>query len=178
MLCDASGRSAFFACYTRADDHPEATIYESMDEAAIAAGTLARLETNRDNIEYGYGIYLHSNGGYSIGKSVKGEHDSVNPSIIIEESKSKWYCSLVAIVHSHPYCTGHIGEEFSGENGDIGVVAYYKLPLYLATPGGLLKKAFIKRDFYLESQGQVRIEIAIICDTLPKSDPQSIINCQ
>lgn len=61
---------------------------------------------------------------------------------------------MVAVVHSHPYCTGHVPNEFSisdpqgNPDGDWFAVIQTGIPTYLAAPNGSLQKLFIKDIVY------------------------------
>ena len=108
-----------------------------MDEAAFYAAICAAVKTQATNCEYGFAIN-HDSNGYYIGKSTKGGHNYFVPYYIISPKDT------VAVVHSHPNCTGHNGNEFSSgrnqDEGDYGVVRSYGIVLYLAAPNGTLKE--------------------------------------
>ena len=126
----------------------EEPTYTSEEIAAFDAGVKVREYTNKDNHEYICGIYRTNTGEYLAGSYYKGNHASVSYLEVLEESKEYSDRSLVALVHSHPYCSGHIPNEFSkyirDENGeiytygDLLVSAETGLSIYLAAPDGNL----------------------------------------
>ena len=115
--------------------------YSTEEEAAFAAGTRTRIATNIDDHESVCGVYRLNNGKYTIGYCYKGEHDFAYPHYVQKEAT--WYSErdLVALVHSHPYCTGHEPNEFSTIDhgqafGDLLCAVYLQIPIYLAAPNG------------------------------------------
>ena len=152
--------------------------YESEEEAAIAAGTMTRLATNRTDSEYICGVYELEHGVYSIGKRCQGEHASVSPSFVLEEAESYSNATLVAFVHSHPYCNGHVPNEFSKIDcngkpyGDLACAIDYRKPIYLAAPNGELK--VLRPLCYLVDSGELWIEEYTVYYGLPTDDTKSI----
>ena len=121
--------------------------YESVNEAAIASGKILNSKTQATNLEYGQGIiYNKKTETYGLTSQIQeGFHSRVNLTSILSADYGN--NSLVALVHSHPYCTGHIPDVFSGiltdENGNITGGDWYvstsnKIDLYLASPTGTL----------------------------------------
>jgi len=123
--------------------------YSTALKAAIAAGYLLNKLTQEDNLEHACGIYYRkSTNKYYIGSLITGAHNGVDVTPIIESENDV----LVAIVHSHPLCTGHQADFFSFEedgklSGDAAVVYYNRYPLYLASPRGNLR-LLIYTDYY------------------------------
>ena len=114
--------------------------YETITEAAIASGTNLNENTQRTNLEYGQGItYNPDTNSYGLTTLVTGGHSSVDFSSILVDT------SVVALVHSHPNCNGHIGNEFSDTidndgiiSGDWVVATNNEKDIYLAAPDGNL----------------------------------------
>jgi|GEM_PF-159847 len=114
--------------------------YETITEAAIASGINLNERTQVTNLEYGQGItYNPDTNSYGLTTTVTGEHASVDMSLILSDP------SVVAIVHSHPNCNGHIGNEFSDTidnggiiSGDWAVAKSNQKDSYLAAPDGNL----------------------------------------
>ncbi|MBR4286128.1 MAG: hypothetical protein IKT55_00320 [Clostridia bacterium] len=114
--------------------------YETITEAAIASGINLNERTQDTNLEYGQGItYNPDTNSYGLTTTVTGEHATVDMSLILSDP------SVVAMVHSHPNCNGHIGNEFSDtiDNGGIifgdwVVAKNNQKDLYLAAPDGNL----------------------------------------
>ena len=129
--------------------------YASMDDTAIAVGKDLNRLTSETNVEYACGIYEMNDGGnlqYYHGEIVKGEHAEVNVGPIFGEAETQ-SGNLVAIVHSHPYCSGHQPFLFSGLDNNDGrytldaEVALVVGALYLASPiGGVLLKLEFAKD--------------------------------
>ena len=79
---------------------------------------------------------------------INGEHAQVN---IVVAGKMK--DRLAAITHSHPYCNGHIPNDFSiidpitGQiYGDAAVSYGYGVPMFLAAPNGSFQILFWEDD--------------------------------
>ena len=114
--------------------------YESINEAAIASGSDLNSRTQTDNMEHGQGIVYNSKTDtYGLTDVIDGEHSSVSFSSVLSNE------AVVALVHSHPYCTGHVPNAFSNtiQNGDLVsgdwlVASSNEVDLYLAAPDGNL----------------------------------------
>ncbi len=117
--------------------------------AAFEAGKQVRKRTNQDNNEYICGVYKLKSGEYLVGSCFMGEHSSVSVGPVLREAGSYSDRTLVAFVHSHPYCTNHVPNQFSQYGfdnetkkmvtiGDLAVAAETQLPIYLAAPDGNL----------------------------------------
>ncbi len=133
----------------RAERIPEPTSFQTMTEAAIAAGRKLNLATSKDNLEHATGIYRATEGveHYVLGAMKDGSHDSTNIDVIIKESHDYSY-NLVGIVHSHPYCTGHEADTFSGVDDftkDVGIAINNDFVFYLASPTGSLHWLYLDR---------------------------------
>ena len=154
-------------------------MYESEEDAAFAAGVITRNLTNESNLEYLCGIYKTDTGEYVVGGAFEGEHASVSIDYTLYENESYSNWTLVAMVHSHPYCNGHIPNEFSTTDangkviGDLYVAAKYELPLYLAAPNGYLK-VLIVYDVQILPNNQKSFRCAInnVRNGLPIDDTQ------
>ncbi len=116
--------------------------YDTIDDAAFASGMELNNRTQQNNIEYGQGIvYNRITKTYGLTNVVSGQHSSVNFSSILRENEN-----IVAVVHSHPHCNGHIGNEFSNiivdesgnRYGDWLVAQSNNINIYLAAPDGNL----------------------------------------
>jgi len=110
------------------------TGYSSADNAALAWANVYNPPSIKNNTEMISAIY-RTNGAYYYTKPSLGNSDSARiPTVSPGEI-------LVAYIHSHAaYDKRYDNENFSGMSGDIGVAHYYKVPLYVATPGGYLKR--------------------------------------
>ena len=122
------------------------SVFLSMNEAAIAAGYVANIKTHETDLEHQCGIYEINVFGatlYYHGKIMSGYHSMSDQSDIYAESALE-KGRLVALLHTHPYCNGHIGETFSMRTsngaltGDALVVREDGYPSYLVTPSGNL----------------------------------------
>ena len=106
--------------------------YSSELDAAIAAGNDVQARTRDTDNEWGAQIvYDSATKTYGIVGPYEGQHSEVNHNL---ESNA------VAVVHSHPYCTCHDGDNFSvkDENGKLWGDAEFavdkNIPVYLAPP--------------------------------------------
>ena len=129
---------------------PEQTSYSTMTEAAVAAGGRLNTATSRDNVEHGIGIYRATEGveHYVLGAMIDGSHDSLDINRIIQESRDYSY-PLVGVVHSHPYCTGHEADQFSGMDDcskDVRIAIDNSFVFYLASPTGTLHSLYLDRE--------------------------------
>ena len=116
--------------------------YDTADEAATVSGKGLNILTQVTDNEYGQGIvYDEETNSYGLTNVISGEHSSVDFGDIISDNEN-----LIAVVHSHPNCTGHIGNEFSNEiqnpsgkpYGDWLVASSNSINVYLAAPNGNL----------------------------------------
>lgn len=110
-----------------------------------------------------------------------GEHASVNPNSVMNEYSTYGDRALVAMVHSHPYCNGHVPNEFSkfdaagNPTGDLLCALFYEIPIYLAAPNGSLM-AIYPYDVHVLNNGRCyRYVEATICAGLPVDNTKS--NC-
>jgi len=118
-----------------------------------------------------------------VGAHYEGEHSSAAPSHLIEESNGYSDRTLIAMVHSHPYCTGHVPNEFSvvdptGQpTGDFSVAIQLKIPVYLAAPNGNLMKLHVI-SIAPASDGSYNVEYVrnVICGGLPSDN--TIYDCR
>ena len=145
--------------------------YDTAHEAATALGKKLNNLTQQDNNEYGQGIiYNRITNTYGLTNIVQGEHSSVSFGSIINNNEN-----LVAVVHSHPYCNGHDGNNFSNiiinDNGitygDWAVAESQKINVYLAAPNGNLYVMYWDNGEYNQN---------FVCDGLPIDD--SRMNCR
>ena len=143
--------------------------YETADEAASASGKKLNNLTQQNDIEYGQGIiYNRITKTYGLTDIVSGEHSEVSFGSIIKNNEN-----LVAVVHSHPYCNGHVGNEFSNiifddlgnTSGDWAVAESQKLDVYLAAPNGNLYVMYWDVGEYNQN---------FVCDGLPIDNSQMI----
>ena len=176
---DPTGHIAKYASVALFDDGGKA-IRISLAETLYEAGTQTRLFTNEDNNEYICGIYKMSDGKYMVGEYYKGTHASASILPVLDEAEEISNGELIAFLHSHPYCTGHIPNDFSYKDeygklgGDFGVVVEYNKPLFLAAPNGDLMMLGV--DFFEENGKQHRVPVVwIIEDVLPVDD--TLFNC-
>ncbi|MBR2886105.1 MAG: hypothetical protein IKB93_15170, partial [Clostridia bacterium] len=124
----------------------QALPFKSVSEAAIASGKNLNTYTQESNTEYAQGIvYNETTETYGLTSLVqKGDHATVDFGNILSSDYGNY--TLKALVHSHPYCTAHIPNEFStviddGNGnlyGDWVVSSENKIDLYLAAPNGEL----------------------------------------
>ena len=151
--------------------------YATQDDAAFAAGVGTRLRTNIDDYEYICGIYCDKNGNYSIGTYFKGDHCSTSVKPVNKEDKRHKNLTLVAYVHSHPYCDGHVPNKFSCYDqfgrldGDLKVAYFYFKPIYLAAPNGRLTVL----TPYITRKNEYDYKTKLVCRGLPKDKTE--INC-
>ena len=151
---------------TDRDGNKAMVLYNSADNCAKAFGYEELPKTNADYRERGAVIYKYKvdyrRGAtairymyYNVGK---GGHDNVVATFIGQRffkvpitfsSKFKKkngihtikFIEKYAFVHTHPYCTCHLGESFSKE--DRSLVSKYGMKIcYLATPKGYLYKYY------------------------------------
>lgn len=184
ILCDRTGcvpsRSEVFPIIFHDTGNP---IYESEEEAAFAAGVRVRILTNGNDHEYICGIYGLNDGGYMVGSHFEGEHASADPKHLFEESNGYSDRALIAMVHSHPYCTGHVPNEFSmfdqtGQpTGDFAVAIQTGIPIYLAAPNGNLMKLHVI-SITPTNNGRINMRYVqtVICGGLPGDN--TIYNCR
>ena len=157
-------------------------VYESEEDAAFVAGVNVRTLTNRDDCEYICGIYRLDSGGYVVGTSYRGEHASASVEGVINESDCYNDRKLIAMVHSHPYCNGHIPNEFSKQNsngeidGDLGCAFKYKMPIYLAAPNGELKVLYVVGFQYYGQYISINYAEKTVCSGLPADN--TLFNCK
>ena len=143
-------------------------VYTSIDSAAKAAGILVATETSKDNKEHAIMTYYIGNIGdvkyYYNGPMVDGTHATVRIEFDLVGNEKP-----AAATHSHPYCNGHIPNDFSYEiydpitnsyYGDAVVSKYYNIPFYLAAPNGTL------RVIYWVNNDEYKVED--VCGGLPK----------
>ena len=126
-------------------------IYTDIIDAVTDAGISASKKTSQDNKEHAFCTYSGSIGDteyYFNGPMINGEHAQVN---IVVAGKMK--DRLAAITHSHPYCNGHIPNDFSiidpitGQiYGDAAVSYGYGVPMFLAAPNGSFQILFWEDD--------------------------------
>ena len=151
------------------------TVYESEEDAAFAAGVDVRTLTNSDDCEYICGIYRLNCGGYTVGACFKGKHDSADPNDVTGESTGYSDRTLIAMVHSHPYCTGHIPNEFSQFDsngrviGDLLCAFLFGMPIYLAAPNGELKVLYVydvqqQGNYYTFKRGEESVRRGLPID--------------
>ena len=144
------------------DDHVNEEIddhfyYTSMDDAAFAAGIVCSEETQLTNNEWGVVIYKNEKGFY-LGSYIQGEHAGVNFPEFIP--------GTVAVVHSHPYCTGHVANEFSftdmygNIDGDAYVCFRNQICVYLAAPNGTLN-VLVPRPYGVDCYMNIRAGLPI-----------------
>jgi len=110
------------------------TGYASADDAALAWAKVYNPPSIKNNVEMVSAIY-RKNDLYYYSIPSTGDSDSAGiPTVSPGEI-------LVAYIHSHAaYDKRYDNENFSGMNADMGVAHYYNVPLYVATPGGYLKR--------------------------------------
>lgn len=158
-------------------------IYESEEDAAFAAGISVRTLTNSNDHEYICGIYKLDCGGYTVGAPFKGEHASADPNDVLGEYSGYSDRTLVAMVHSHPYCNGHVPNDFSMVDsnnqpiGDFAVALQLRIPIYLAAPNGNLMKLHVF-NIYPTDDGLFSVEYftGTVRSGLPGDN--SMFNCR
>ncbi len=147
--------------------------FSSANEAAQNVGKTMAIMTQSDNLERACAIYKDETNGYYFGEIVTGEHDYV-PVGLIWPNEGPY---PVAMIHSHPNCTGHVPNDFSYYDelgyptGDWSVVLNYGIPLYLVAPDGSLLRLTVDPVYIVPEPC-----VAIISQDLPVDD--SIFDCR
>ena len=116
--------------------------HENVDEAAHVSAYQLNELTQTDNCERAQGIiYDEATGTYGLTEIVTGNHASVEVSELMNRN------DVLAVVHSHPFCSGHVPNQFSvgsideydNATGDWAVTQKHKKDMYLASPDGDLR---------------------------------------
>lgn len=120
-------------------------VYNCADDVAIAIAPQLYETTMQTNEECMAGIYsINCLFGrvYFAGPILSGMHDNVIiptlASYALDSAVSTWTYGCIRMegfIHSHPYCNGHINDEFSGFIGDEGA-AILTGSCYLIEPEG------------------------------------------
>jgi len=118
--------------------------YKSPDAAGKAAIRDIWEQSQREGVEYGGWVYRNDDGTYSYTEPVRGTPDEVNFSDVgIPKGATHW-----GGYHTHVPIPDGALENFS--EVDKNWVRYYcSLPLYLGTPGGIIKK--LEYDIFTNS---------------------------
>ena len=116
--------------------HQVGDSFKTLDDAALAWGLTYNSMSISMNLELVSAIYGKDKSyKYTDPLSNIGTSDSAS---IPSAPKGE---TLRAFIHAHAaYDKRYDNENFSGANGDKGVADYYKVPIYVCTPAGYLKK--------------------------------------
>ena len=114
-------------------DEAAKSSYNTEEDAAVAFADPAVTETGNDHLERA-AVIIHEqvpavdqNGNiviqskYVLKDTFVGEHDNVVKGILssyLDSVDDLAQGDTISFVHTHPYCTGHVPNEFSGEKGE------------------------------------------------------------
>ncbi len=124
------------------------TTYASEKAAALAFAEAALPLTAQDGLER-CALITCRKGAYRLSRTYRGLHNNViAPSVWL--ATLSLFLGTASLIHTHPHCACHNGEQFSGSRdergritcmGDVCVPAMGRIrSIYLAAPSGVVSK--------------------------------------